>query len=163
MSDRTENKLLVLTILTVIACTATLLTGRNRNLAERFPAHLEAAAPFRAVAVIHAGDCDSRLGFLRTFSRREFRDRIRVDLLVIGSVKDVEDARRRLRSRGIEMPITRRRADPGTAGLLGYDSTAYVVVFDQTGRMRTAEAVPATSEELVGFMERIRSLVGEHE
>jgi hypothetical protein len=161
---RNENRLLVLTILTVLSCTGALWFGtRSRSIAARFPPAPEPAAPFRATAVVHAEDCDSRLAFLHTFSRPEFRGRIHVDLLVIGTAGEVTAVTRRVRSRGITVPIRQRRTDPGSARLLGYLSTPYVLVFGEEGRVRIAETIPATPAELAGFERRIRSLLAHAE
>src|SRR5687768_13124883 len=113
MRDR-QTPLLLLVILTVLACTAYVGYVRTypQNVTVLIP-RVEAGSPqpFRAIVVFRLEDCDGRIDFMHAFARPRWRDAFSTGALVIGGPAEAQAAAQVLRARGLTIPVSAVRSD----------------------------------------------------
>jgi hypothetical protein len=150
MRDR-KTALLLLVILTVLACTAYMgyLRTSPKTVAGLMPRTQEGSRrPFRAVVIFHPEDCDGRIDFMHAFARPRWRDLFSTGALVIGGAAEAETAAQTLRARGLSIPVSAVRSEAHPGRLLGYTSTPYLLVVDRQDRLRIAVPGPSSTSEL---------------
>lgn len=150
MRDR-QTPLLLLVILTVLACTAYVGYVRTypQNVAVLIPrAKAGPTRPFRAVVVFRPEDCDGRIDFMHAFARARWRDAFSTDALVIGGPAETQAAAQILTARGLSIPVSAVRSDAHPGRLLGYTTTPYLLVMDRQERLRIAVPGPSSTSEL---------------
>lgn len=155
------SALLVGTICVVLGCTAVLLRdgGRRSDLAGQIPPESKAVrTPYRMIVVFGPEDCEGRLNFIHLATQPRFRGTISVTGILVGSQADGARATQRLRARGLEVPVHVRRRGMRIAARLGYPSTPYLLIVDETGRLRFAMGAPGRPGE-VEELERVMRLL----
>ena len=113
----------------------------------------------RETVVLGPGDCESGLGFIHLASQRRFRNMLSVTGILVGSPADTRIAQQRLRARGYAIPLHARSSGPRAAEPIGYRSTPYLLLLDESGRVRFAADVPVHGREMRAIEQAIRSIV----
>lgn len=112
------------------------------------PVHLATAlgpsvgtAPFTAVAVLQADDCEGTVDFLRSFMARDMAKHYDIIAYVVGDAADRRLVQARLRERvgGVTVRAAVWRVIRALAAT-GHDTTPFVVVLDREGRLRLTSA-----------------------
>lgn len=151
-----------LAVVVVVACTATILIQRTRDipLSRLLNADNAARSQWSAYVVFQAADCDSRLDFLALFDRAEIAARVMPrHLLLLGSATEHRQAIRELGSRAHGLPIARADQRLRIAlERLGANATPIVVLLDQAGAVRFLSPAPQTPPEYVALAHTLTAL-----
>ena len=161
MRDR-QTRLLLLVLVTVLACTAYVayVRAQPRELAALMPRLERAEARlFRAVVVLQTKDCDGRIDFMHAFSRPALKDAFSTGALVIGGPADATAAAQSLRARGLGIPVSAVRQDQHPGRFLGYRQTPYLLVLDRQDRLRLAVPGPSSTLELLALEREAEGLL----
>ena len=156
-----QDKLLVLGIIAVLACTLALVVApRPAALAEVLPAgRSQADQPFHGLVVLQPQDCLSSVEFLRVVQRPEIRRAVQVEAVVIGSRAAADSAGALLDALGISMRV--HQGDGRTLAALaslGHRSTPILVVLDRTRAVRLASASPSSAGDYRALLRSLRAL-----
>lgn len=157
-----QEKLLVVGIMAVLACTLALVAAPPPALAlaEVLPAgRSDADQPFHGLVVLQPGDCLSSVEFLRVVQRPEIRRAVRVEAVVIGSRAAADSAGALLDALGNSMRV--HQGDGRTLAALaslGYRSTPILVVLDRTRAVRLASTSPSSSGDFRALLRSLRAL-----
>jgi len=149
-----QNVLLLVVIVTVLACTGYVACSRAQPGPRILPvsaAQSTSSTPFHAIVVFQPRDCDGRIDFMHVFARPRWRTAFTTSALVIGGPAEAQAAAQALRARGLPIPVSAvgSRSHPGM--LLGYASTPYLLVMDNQDRLRMALAAPSSIVEMRAF------------